>query len=1156
MPRFLVVQLLLFLAFTSTFLHTVAAQRTEYALADTLQANQLLEEMKQLTSERKWEAAEETGKQAKAIYQQLLGDECRQIGNVWHQMGLIYEIQRKHDKSIYFYEKSLNILLKHLGDQHPDVATTYNNLGLSYDSKGEYDKALKYKQKALEIRLHVLGDEHPDVAASYNNLGVSYYNKGEYDKVIELFQKALEIQLKIRGEQHSDVAASYNNLGVSYEFNGEYDKAIEYKYKALEIRLQVFGDQHPDVATSYNNLGLSYKSKGEYDKAIDYSQKALEIRRQALGDKHPDMADSYNNLGLNYDSKGEYDKALEFFHEALEIRLQVLGGQHPDVATSYNNIGLSYDSKGEYDKALEFFQKALEIRLLIFRGQHPMVATSYNNIGVSYKSKGEYDKAIEYYQKTLEILLQVLGGQHFYVSFPYNNLGGCYESKGEYDKAIEYFQKALEIRLQVLGDQHPDVAASYNNLGVSYDSKGEYDKALEYKQKALEIRLQAFGDQHPDIATSYNNLGVSHFFKGEYDKAIGYHQKALEIQLQVFGDQHPDVAASYNNIGGAYESKGEYDKAMECYEKAIQSTNYKISDFQNVNSFEELISALLGATQAATQLCQSSKNDPILEKGIDQIQQAIAAVNYENNRFCSEGSQSNWQNRNHGVYEQAIKTYLLKAKVFSENIPEKVFTFAEKSKASLLQAQLKGANALAFSGIPDSLILKEYNLRIAITWREKQRQSLLDEGKYETDTIVLRIASIIFDLRQQYDLLLRHLEKKHPEYYRAKYDLSVISVEETQKDLLHPNEVLLEYFVSDTTIYAFVIRPDTFAVFSVPNNFNLDTMVAHLRRGLYGYHTIKNKPDTLYGHTIRLYAHAAQELYERLLAPVQPLLSNHIVIVPDGILGYIPFEALLKEKPVIPTRFHEYRYFGKEHVVSYAYSATLLHEMRQKQHLSSPVGTVLSMAPFFRGDIRQLNAAVAPDDALSALRSDSLVALPFSGEEAFRIAKGYKGKSFIGKVASKAAFEQQATNYRIIHLSTHGVTDDRVGDYAWLGFAHPEDSTRLDKLYLRDIYNLRLNADLVVLSACQTGIGKLRRGEGIISLSRAFAYAGAKGIVTTLWSVSDEKTKDFMLSFYRHLEKKYAAEALWEARREFLSRHKGEAAHPYYWAAFIGVGAM
>ncbi|HLP95061.1 MAG TPA: CHAT domain-containing protein [Saprospiraceae bacterium] len=519
-------------------------------------------------------------------------------------------------------------------------------------------------------------------------------------------------------------------------------------------------------------------------------------------------------------------------------------------------------------------------------------------------------------------------------------------------------------------------------------------------------------------------------------------------------------------------------------------------------------------------------------------------------------TKSIWLSQHYPIYEQAISVSLLKADVdHNDTLRHNTFTYAEKSKASLLQAQIKAADALAFAGIPDSLLEQEYNLRIDITWREKQRQSLLDKGLTETDTNVLRISGIVFDLKQQYETLKKRFETEYPDYYRLKYDLSTVPLAYVQDTLLQKDQALLEYFTGDSSLFLFVVRPDTFLVQEVKRDFPLEAWIDSLRFGLYGYYTTdkSQRTDSLREAALNSYIRYAQLLQQKLIAPVAAWLPEKVILVPDGPLGYIPFDALLSAEPEDRNNFKSYPYLLQKHQFSYTYSATLLREMRDKKHRREPQYDFAAFAPFYNGDTTLLAGMYAYDDLM---RKD-LQPLAFSGPEVAAAAKLMKGETIAGPAATEERFTSTAGNYRILHLATHGRADNRVGDYAFLAFNEIKDSIENELLYVKDLYNLQLNADLVVLSACETGIGKLQRGEGIISLARAFAYAGAKSIVTSLWSVNDKSTSELMRFFYRELRRgKDKDEALRLARQRLIREATVRNSHPFFWAAFVPLGDM
>ncbi|MCA9434916.1 MAG: CHAT domain-containing protein, partial [Candidatus Omnitrophica bacterium] len=475
-------------------------------------------------------------------------------------------------------------------------------------------------------------------------------------------------------------------------------------------------------------------------------------------------------------------------------------------------------------------------------------------------------------------------------------------------------------------------------------------------------------------------------------------------------------------------------------------------------------------------------------------------------------------NTAHPFYEGALLTnHLLYQETDSTQYLTESFDLAERSKALLLYQSIQEADALQYAGIPGSLLEREYNLRIDLSYYDQKRQERLSEGLEETDSTVLSISSKLFDLNQSYDSLKTHFEEEYPEYYRLKYDLSTISVEEIQKELLNPDQSLLEFFVGDSTIFIFLLSQKDYDVIQVRKDTAIEAWVSQLRRGLKAPYNSEEPEDSPYrnsSYSAQQYADAAVKLYDKLIAPVKDKLQPKVIIIPDGVLGYLPFQALLEEMPARPYRFHTHSYFGREHQLSYSYSATLLKEMQNKVHRAEPGKSLLAMAPFYDGTLYTLDslykaelAELELEESLATTARSAFESLPYSGAEAYTASQLWDGDFLQGDEATEQHFREMAGQYRMLHLATHGAANDEVGEYAYLAFTEVDDSLENELLFVKDIYNLQLNADLVILSACQTATGELQRGEGIISLARAFAYAGAKSITTTLWSVNDQKTK-------------------------------------------------
>jgi CHAT domain-containing protein/Tfp pilus assembly protein PilF len=974
----------------------------------------------------------------------------------------------------------------------------------------QYDQALVYGEKALDIYKQI--SDLPDnyTAEAYYRIGITLEKKRELKQAIINFQKALDIRLKVYGKEHTSIADLYSRLGMAYKNTGKFKSSLKANKEALDIRLKTYGKEHPDVGVSYSNTGIAYAILGDFDKSLINLHEALETQIKIYGEENQDVASSYNNLGLVYYKAGDFNNSLKYSQKALGVKLKIYEENHASLASTYNNIGLAYYKTGDYDRTIVYYQKVLNISLKVFGKQSPQVASTYNNIGLIYYQTENYPLALSYFQKALDIEKKTNKEGSRNLSLYYGNIGKSYNGKGEFDKAISNHQMALDIELKLYGSEHPNVASSYSHIGSVYYNTGNYDKALQYYQKALDIELKFYGEENSFLAPVYAEIGNLYYGKSEFDKARSYYQKALDIQLKIYGQAHSDVAISYNKLGEICFQKKEYNKSSEFFDNAIISLELLRKKFSSSISTQYLLSESHAIfLNSVRNLVETSSND---SKQPDQTQ---------------------------------------------------AFTYAEKAKSYLLLEALNNSRAKGFAGIPDSMLNKEHDLKVNLTFFDKRRQDKLSEGLHETDSIVLDLTNQLFQVQHQLENYISKLEKEYPKYYQAKYDYSTTSVETVQNNLLENDHSIVEYFVGDSSIYIFLVQKDTFEIHEVKHDFPLDDWVREMTiDGIYGYHSIPQNMRTsdLEESTVSNYTNAAQQLYKKLIAPVAEQLTEDLIIIPDGVLGYVPFEALLTAAPKREGAFKTYPYLLKKHQISYCYSATLLQEMQQKQHRQKASNQLLAMAPFFQDDVKEMISRLDTTDLLASVSlRDSLGALKGSGEEIARINDLWKGTSVYGADATLETFQQKAADYQILHLSTHGKADDRVGDYAYLAFGVPGDKGTFDKLYARDLYNYSLNADMVVLSACETGIGKLQKGEGIVSLARAFAYAGAKSIFSTLWKVDDVKTKDLMVYFYANLKKgETKDEALRNAKLKYLEKNKrnGEAMHPFFWAGLIGIGDM
>jgi CHAT domain-containing protein len=927
-----------------------------------------------------------------------------------------------------------------------------------------------------------------------------------------LLDQILPISERELGRGSRETADILHQMARIQNFKNNTEAAIMLNREALAIRQVLFGERSAAAALSLESLGINYYFAGQYFEALPFFQTELDIWETQPEPDPSEIATALNLLALTYDAIGDYERSMNLKEKTLRMRLEFLGDEHPLIGAAYNNLGIHFDRLGDHDQAIAHKLKGLAIIEKAVGKDHEFYATSAANIGVSYYEKADYDNAIRWTEIGLERQKKIFGDSNYNTIASYNNLAGCYDGKKEYATAIQLKKDALSLALASYKEGHVQTAGIYNNIGFSFLMNTQPDSALVYVSKSIESYLEVFDHEHPDMIPTFRTSAMSHAQKHDFDQALFYIRKATALAETIQYGNQTNLAYCYESFGDILRRQYESEVSIGLLENACE---------QYAKAFALYREQLLKGSNG-------SKKD--LAKSISFLGDKLIPMKL---RLMNQSPNNRHKNS--------------------------LFDVAEQSKALILFQSIRENQVMNFAGLDSALREKNRDVKTKINYYENKMRELQLRQVADDNPQSLAISTALFDLNREYELIKQQIRAENPAFFNMVFDLKTIPLQDIQSLLSANDEALLEYFVGDSSIFLFLIKSDDYQVVEVKTNDSIERLIQQLRTGLYTYHTSGNKPDTLLQYTTHLYTDAAQQLYDLLLAPVQALLPKRLIIVPDGVLGYIPFEALLMERPAGRlSNFHSHRYFGKEHIISYAYSASLLREMRGKQHSKIPSGSVLAMAPFFHGDTKKIAQSINPAAPLleSVARGDSLKTLTYSGEEALRIAKAYKGNALLEAQATKAAFLEQAADYRYLHLSTHGVADDRVGDYAYLSFCLPGQKHLDEKLYVRDIYNLSLNADLVVLSACEAGIGPLQRGEGIISLSRAFAYAGAKGIVTTLWSVNDESTKDFMLAFYGHLQKMSAAEALWQTRRDFLGKRKGEQAHPYYWAGFIGIGDM
>ncbi|MEL7119456.1 MAG: CHAT domain-containing protein, partial [Bacteroidota bacterium] len=501
------------------------------------------------------------------------------------------------------------------------------------------------------------------------------------------------------------------------------------------------------------------------------------------------------------------------------------------------------------------------------------------------------------------------------------------------------------------------------------------------------------------------------------------------------------------------------------------------------------------------------------------------------------------------LFEGAIECYFQLGKAEGRNYQSNLFELFEKDKSLLLLEALNETFAQQFAGIPEEVLAKEQYLKAELAVLDEEKFYENQMGPDKDEAIINDLNGQIFDLKKQLNSFSNQLEQDYPEYYKLKYSWNINSLSEVQESL-SADEIMLTFYVGNENSYVLFISNDDSWVHKYESiqTEELGQQIVALREGIYSYFLLSSseQDQETYQSYLTVYQQAAFELYETLFVPIEKeLTGKRLILIPDGVLGYVPFDALLSSKPNSDAALKDYDYLIKQFNLAYSYSASSLLRFKELK-TSNNLKSLLAFAPSFEEQ----------GEALASRRIRGvLTPLKYNVSEVEAIKALVRGDIVTGQEATKDAFLEKAPDYSILHLSTHGKANDKVGDFSYLAFAKGAGTVDESLLYVRDLYTLNLNADMVVLSACETGIGELQNGEGIASLSSGFSYAGAKNIITTLWSVNDAQTKDLINRFYSLLTEGIdKATALQKAKLNYINEVPKAKSHPFYWSGFISIG--
>ncbi len=877
----------------------------------------------------------------------------------------------------------------------------------------------------------------------------------------------------------------------------------------------------------------------QFDLAIQFAQRDDFNTRQYRGKYYLDKAYAYGELG-------KFKESFLWLNKGLEMDRAHFGETSKQYAEALMVQSVMFNYQGDYYKSAQGLESALQIQQNLNSGENIQhLAPIYGNLAVTYFYLGDLDEAERYSLKTLAAYRSILEGEHNQFGMIYLHLGDINVNRNQPEEAMEWYRKADLVA--DTNDINLQIGLRYG-WGLSLHNLGRYAEADSIYKVLRKSSEEFYGAEHSNVAVYYENFANNLLALDSVEASLRALDKVAAINRALFPPGHITEARILALKANVYWTARFYEKAIETSEAGLQIFEGKPDALlmEHHNIYYTLHHS------RARSFLQKSGQDPL--KAVQASLVSYRALEAISDRILREERSMDARQRtlsNRGnLYEEMLQAlHQLSRWTVPQN--EEMWRIVEKSKAMILLDGIRKVQMPMVELVLDSIqrTTAAYNF-----YQKKIFDAMQQPGTADEDAVI-QWQSAAFDLETRRRLIWKVFREENPVLSdNFEPGKNIRSLQYVQDTLLQSDQALLEYFVGDSSIFLFVVKPDTFLVEEIPYNFPLEDCIEGLRKGLYGYYAAgkeeRSDPD-LQKNSRKLYLENAQFLYEKLFAPVAQFLPEKVIIVPDGPLGYIPFDALLDRMPENEIDFKSYPYLLKKYQFSYVYSATLLREMREKKHRQEPRNSLLGFAPFLSSDTTNLKKE------RQTVLQKGFDPLPYSKIELELARQKMGGDIVTGSNALLSRFLAVAGQYRILHLATHGVADNRVGDYAYLVFNKHPDSAGYSLLYVKDLYNLSLNADLVVLSACETGIGKLQRGEGIISLARAFAYAGAKSILTSLWSVSNKSTSELMALFYEELSAGRDKDAaLRKARQRYIENATVRNAHPFFWAAFVPVGDM
>jgi CHAT domain-containing protein len=967
----------------------------------------------------------------------------------------------------------------------------------------------------------VLGEKHSNTILCLNNLVSAHHGLGNFSEALLLSKKAYSLSKEKLGEKHPLTLTILGNFATIYSDLGSYSEALPLSKKVYFLTKEVLGEKHPDTFVSLNNLAGIYYELGHFFQAISLYKKAYFLSNEVLGEKHLYTFTSLHNLADTHRQLGKFSQALPLLKKAYSISKKILGEKHPNTIASINSLAATYEDSGNFSQALLLFEKAYSLIKDVLGEKHPNTLVSLNNLAGIYHRLGSFSQAMPLYEKAYSLSNELLGEKHPKTIIILNNLANIKRELGLISQALPLFEKAYFFFKNTLGEKHPGTLSSLRSLASIYRQLGYFSKALPLSEKAYFLVKEVLGEKHPDILTSLNNLATLYVDLGRFSEALSLFEKGYFLMTEVLGEKHPSSFAILNNLA-VYTMQDNPKKSISLFEKLVLGVeNLRRGDL-------------------------STENRQALFKKWVPSYFRLSSLYFDRSRL-----------------QDAFRlTEMSKARTLLESL------------ATQLAAQKTGLSATEQQQLQDNKAqLAFLNNRIA---KALENKSLEENIELETEKN---------QLVSQFNQFHRELMAKYPKYAQLS-EVNIIDAIEGAK-YLPADAVLISYFVHENEVLVFTLQADGrhtgHDLGKIPRLE--EDLITDYREQLFV--PIKEPESKPIGSSELIYFGAkpkknpslSLQLGQKLLGPLYEVIKDkpHWIISPSGPLALIPFETLRldgDEQPQVIAK----------HQISYVQSLSMLALLQERGKVYNNLpcrGELLAMgAPIYKDtragitkghpstiDFKMASLMVERGNdytrAFKQLGRENWKALPGALAELEQLEELFKDtKPRIYKQAEATEAKLQHLNkqgvlaqYRYLVFSAHGYLSPQVPALSAIVLGQVNNPPEIDGYVTAAEWpGYDLKSDLMVLSACETGLGEVMRGEGVMGLPYALYVAGNKNTILSLWKLSDDVTAEFITSFFKKLKAGSGQiEALTATKREFLNKG-GRYSNPKYWAAFVLYG--